>query len=70
MKLKKLKRRNRVHSSKIFSKRINGSRAYELAREGFDFELNFSKMEIFDIKLLKYNHPFITLKLLLAREVI
>ena len=58
--IEKLKGEIEYIPPKFSAKRINGSRAYELAREGFDFELNFSKMEIFDIKLLKYNHPFIT----------
>ncbi|RBQ31078.1 tRNA pseudouridine(55) synthase TruB [Arcobacter sp. FW59] len=45
---------------KFSAKRINGSKAYELARDGLDFELGKSTMSIFDIKFLRYNHPFIT----------
>ncbi|WP_418186235.1 tRNA pseudouridine(55) synthase TruB [Aliarcobacter vitoriensis] len=45
---------------KFSAKRVNGSKAYELARDGLDFELGKSTMSIFDIKLLQYNHPFIT----------
>lgn len=45
---------------KFSAKRVNGLKAYELAREGLEFELERSKMEIFDIKLLSYNHPFIS----------
>ncbi|RBQ28865.1 tRNA pseudouridine(55) synthase TruB [Aliarcobacter vitoriensis] len=45
---------------KFSAKRVNGSKAYELARDGLDFELGKSTMSIFDIKLLRYNHPFIT----------
>ena len=45
---------------KFSAKRVNGLKAYELAREGLDFELKSSTMEIFDIKLLNYNHPFIS----------
>lgn len=47
---------------KFSAKRVNGLKAYELAREGLDFELKKSEMEIFDIKLLRYNHPFISIE--------
>ncbi|OCL88615.1 tRNA pseudouridine synthase B [Aliarcobacter thereius] len=45
---------------KFSAKRVNGLKAYELAREGIDFELEKSIMKVFDIKFLKYNHPFIS----------
>ena len=45
---------------KFSAKRVNGLKAYELAREGLDFELEKSIMKVFDIKFLKYNHPFIS----------
>ncbi|WP_418181086.1 tRNA pseudouridine(55) synthase TruB [Aliarcobacter lanthieri] len=45
---------------KFSAKRVNGAKAYELAREGLNFELGKSTMNIFDIKLLRYNHPFIS----------
>ncbi|RXJ96990.1 tRNA pseudouridine(55) synthase TruB [Arcobacter sp. AHV-9/2010] len=45
---------------KFSAKKINGMKAYELARENEDFELKKSTMEVFDIKFLKYNHPFIS----------
>lgn len=41
------------------AKHINGRRAYELAREGREFELKECEMEVFEINLLAYNHPFI-----------
>ena len=45
----------------IFSaKKIDGKRAYDLAREGKEFTLNKINSTIYDIKLLHYNHPFIT----------
>jgi len=45
----------------IFSaKRINGQRAYDLARAGKEFTLNKINSTIYDIKLLHYCHPFIT----------
>ncbi len=44
---------------KFSAKKIGGKRAYELARE--DKEVNLKKItsEIYDIKLINYNHPFI-----------
>ena len=45
---------------KYSAKNINGKRAYKLAREGKEFELKKIKSTIFDIKLLSYEHPFIT----------
>lgn len=45
----------------IFSaKRINGKRAYELARKDEVVELKKTTMEIFDIKFLNYSHPFLS----------
>ncbi|MDY0116160.1 MAG: tRNA pseudouridine(55) synthase TruB [Sulfurimonadaceae bacterium] len=45
----------------IFSaKRINGERAYDLARKGMKVELNTVDSTIYDIKLLHYCHPFVT----------
>ena len=45
----------------IFSaKRINGRRAYDLARAGEAFTLNKIHSTIYEIKLLHYCHPFVT----------
>ena len=45
----------------IFSaKRINGQRAYDLARAGKEFTLNKINSTIYETKLIHYNHPFIT----------
>lgn len=45
----------------IFSaKRINGQRAYDLARAGKEFTLNKINSTIHDIKLIHYAHPFVT----------
>ena len=41
--------------------KINGERAYKLARKGQDFEIPSREVEIYDIKILKYNYP--TLKI-------
>ncbi|MCG3681189.1 tRNA pseudouridine(55) synthase TruB [Aliarcobacter butzleri] len=45
---------------KFSAKKIDGKRAYELARNGVEVELNKTKMTIFDTKFVLYNHPFIT----------
>ena len=45
----------------IFSaKRINGQRAYDLARAGKEFTLNKINSTIHEIKLINYSHPFVT----------
>jgi tRNA pseudouridine55 synthase len=44
---------------KFCAKKINGKRAYELAREGEEVELKTITSTIYDIKLLNYNHPFV-----------
>ena len=47
---------------KFSAKKIDGVRAYELARQGHDFELNKCKMNIYDTKFISYRHPFITIE--------
>jgi len=44
---------------KFCAKKINGVRAYELARAGDEVNLKTITSTIYDIKLLNYNHPFI-----------
>jgi len=44
---------------KFCAKKINGKRAYELAREGKEVVLKTITSTIYDIKLLNYNHPFV-----------
>jgi len=45
----------------IFSaKRINGQRAYDLARAGKEFTLNKINSIIYETKLVNYSHPFVT----------
>jgi len=45
----------------IFSaKRIDGQRAYDLARAGKEFTLNKINSTIYETKLLSYCHPFVT----------
>jgi len=44
---------------KFCAKKINGKRAYELARAGEEIALKTITSTIYDIKLIHYNHPFI-----------
>jgi tRNA pseudouridine55 synthase len=45
---------------KYSAKKIDGKRAYELAREDKEVKLKEIEVEIFDIKLINYSHPFVT----------
>ncbi|WP_027327794.1 tRNA pseudouridine(55) synthase TruB [Helicobacter pametensis] len=47
---------------KFSAKHINGKRAYELAREGVSFELKASEMEVFELELMGYSHPFLSFR--------
>jgi len=44
---------------KFCAKKINGKRAYELAREGKEVDLKTITSTIYDIELINYNHPFV-----------
>jgi tRNA pseudouridine55 synthase len=45
---------------KFSAKKIDGKRAYDLARSGEDFQMKFVESEIFKIDLIGYRHPFLT----------
>jgi len=45
---------------KFSAKKIDGKRAYDLARDGIDFEMKKIVSEVYDVKFINYNHPFIT----------
>ena len=52
---------NLEYEPPIFSaKRINGKRAYDLARAGKEFTLNKINSTIYESKLINYSHPFVT----------
>jgi tRNA pseudouridine55 synthase len=51
---------------KYSAKKIDGKRAYDLIREGKDVQLQKITSEIYDVKFLNYNHPFITLELVVS----
>ena len=48
---------------KFSAKKINGQRAYEMARNGQEVILNKSNMHIYNNKFISYNHPFITFEI-------
>lgn len=58
--IEKLKGEIEYTPPKFSAKKIDGKRAYDLAREGIDFEMKKSLMNIVDTKFINYNHPFIT----------
>lgn len=45
---------------KYSAKKINGTKAYELARNGLEVDLKCQTMNIFFIKFLSYSHPFLS----------
>ncbi|EES89542.1 tRNA pseudouridine(55) synthase TruB [Helicobacter canadensis] len=47
---------------KYSAKKINGKKAYELARAGKEVVLKEQTMEIFKIEFLNYSHPFLSFK--------
>lgn len=42
--------------------KINGQRAYKLARKNADFEIPSRQIEIYDIEILDYNYPELTIR--------
>ena len=51
---------------KYSAKKIDGKKAYELAREDKEFELKKIKSTIYNLELIKYEHPFITFKITIS----
>ena len=45
---------------KFSAKRVDGKRAYDLAREGKSVELSLVSSTIYSIEIINYNHPFVT----------
>ena len=48
---------------KFSAKKIDGKRAYEMARNGVEFELKTQKMQVFSCEILHYMHPFLTFEI-------
>ncbi len=57
--LQSLKGELSYYPPKFCAKKVNGVRAYELARAGKEVDLKTITSSIYDIKLIHYNHPFI-----------
>jgi tRNA pseudouridine55 synthase len=57
--LDSLKGKISYYPPKFSAKKVNGKRAYQLAREGKEVKLKTITSTIYDIKLINYNHPFI-----------
>ncbi len=57
--IEKLKAEIEYFPPKYCAKKINGKRAYELARSGLEVELKKEVMSVSGIKLISYSHPFI-----------
>jgi tRNA pseudouridine55 synthase len=51
---------------KYCAKKVDGKRAYALAREDKEFELNKIKSTIYDFKILHYMHPFLTFEITIS----
>ncbi|MDD3324816.1 MAG: tRNA pseudouridine(55) synthase TruB, partial [Sulfurospirillaceae bacterium] len=51
---------------KYCAKKVDGKRAYALARNGEDFELKKIKSTIYDFKILHYCHPFLTFEIAIS----
>lgn len=47
---------------KFSAVKINGQRAYKLAREGKDFETPTRQVQIYGIEILSYNYPELKLR--------
>lgn len=45
---------------KFSAKHIQGARAYELMRNGVEFEMPTAQMTIFDFQIQNYSHPFLS----------
>ena len=58
--LNSLKGRIRYYPPKYSAKKIDGKRAYDLARKNRDFEIKKVESEIYDIRFINYAHPFLT----------
>jgi len=51
---------------KYCAKKVDGKRAYALARQNKEFKLNAIKSTIYDFKILHYMHPFLTFEITIS----
>lgn len=52
--------KHEYYPPKFSAKKIDGKRAYDLARKGEEVNMKKSVMQVFDTKFISYKHPFIT----------
>jgi len=57
--LESLKGELTYYPPKFSAKKVNGKRAYDLARAGEEVNLKQITSTIYDIHLIRYNHPFV-----------
>jgi tRNA pseudouridine55 synthase len=62
-----LKTVTKIVPPKYSAKRINGKRAYELARANKEVELKECDITVFDSKLILYSHPFVTFEVSVSK---
>ncbi len=62
-----LKKITKITPPKYSAKKINGKRAYELARANKEVELKKCDITVFDAKLLLYSHPFVTFEVKVSK---
>ena len=58
--IENLKGKHTYVPPKYSAKKIDGKRAYDLARKDEEFELAKTQMEIYDIHVVGYEHPYLT----------
>jgi len=51
---------------KYSAKKIDGKRAYDLARAGKDVDLKTITSHVYDAKLISYKHPFVTFEITIS----
>ncbi len=64
--IKKLITTHKYYPPKFSAKKIDGKRAYELAREGKEFCMKESLITVYDTKFISYTHPFITFEAIVS----
>ena len=57
------KQKHTYYPPKYSAKKIDGKKAYELARDGIEAKLKPITTDVYDIKLINYNHPFLTFEI-------
>jgi len=57
------KQKHTYYPPKYSAKKIDGKKAYELARNGIEAKLKPITTDVYDIKLINYNHPFLTFEI-------